>query len=140
MPVRTWMLVEDDIALRTMLVTMITVMWDNLDVLAFKDGYEAMHWLDRVETEKAATSLPELALLDIRMPGPQGHEIAERLRNLVQTANMTIVMMTAFRFDPVERALIEKMAQPNLFINKPLPGPHEFKILLDKTLAKRSAA
>lgn len=134
---RTWLLVEDDASLRDMLKTMLEVIWENLTILAFKDGFEAMGWLDKVQAGLVGAPLPELALLDIRMPGPQGHEIAQRLRQMDATADTAIVMMTAFRFDGEERARINQMANPDLFINKPVPAPLELKSLFDKVLAGR---
>ncbi len=130
-----WMAVEDDMTLRTMLVAMMTV-WD-VTPLIFADGYAAMQWLDQVEADRAKGPLPQLALLDIRIPGPQGHEIAERLRFLPQTKNIAIAIMTAYHFDPNERATIDAMAQPDLFIRKPLPRPEELKAMLEEVIAQR---
>lgn len=131
----TWLLVEDDVSIRAMLTTLVSVMWDNLDLLVFRDGNEATEWLNKVEAGTADTPLPELALLDIRMPGPQGHEIAQRLRKLTSTADMTIILMTAYRLAPDELTQIEEMAKPDLVIRKPLPRPDELKEMLDSTLA-----
>lgn len=130
-----WMAVEDDATLRTMLTAMMTV-WD-ITPLIFADGYAAMKWLDQVEADRFKDPLPQLALLDIRVPGPQGHEIAERLRFLPKTKNIAIVIMTAYHFDPNERAMIDAMAQPDLFIRKPLPRPDELRAMLEEVVAKR---
>lgn len=134
---RKWLLVEDDISVRTMIVAMLDALWDDLDLLVFKDGYEAMSWLDKVEAGEAPEPHPELALLDIRMPGPDGHEIARRLRSLSATAKTPIVLMTAYRFADAERAGILKSARPDLFLNKPIPAPDELKSMLDELLAKQ---
>src|SRR5574341_217695 len=130
-----WLLVEDDPSLRAMLSAMLTI-WD-YEPLAFSDGHEAMKWLDDVEAGRSPDPLPELALLDIRMPGPQGHEIGHRLRQMRQTANIPIVVMTAFRMDASEMEEITRLAQPDRMITKPLPAPDQFKAMLDEVLASR---
>lgn len=125
---RMWMVVEDDPSIRLLLSAMMSI-W-GIEELFFSNGHEAMAWLNQVEAGQE-DHLPELALLDIRMPGPQGHEIAQRMRSLAPTKGMVIVMMTAFRFDPIEHEEIWQMAQPNLFVDKPLPEPSVFKNQLD---------
>ncbi len=129
-------MVEDDESIRMMLSVVMTMMWDDLTPVSFENGYKAWDWLDRIESG-ATSEVPELALLDIRMPGPQGHEIAQRLRSMAPTSKIVIVIMTAYRFDAEEQALIEDMAKPDLFIRKPLPSPDELKVLLDNTVANR---
>jgi CheY-like chemotaxis protein len=98
---------------------------------------QAMSWLD--EVKRQAAPLPELAILDIRMPGPHGHEIAQRLRRLGQTANTPICIMTAFRFDGDERKQINEMASPDLYLAKPLPEPNELRTMLEEIIQKRAA-
>jgi CheY-like chemotaxis protein len=124
-----WLIVEDDLNIRMMLSAMLTL-WDVMP-LAFRDGHEAMNWLDQVEAGTVGKDqIPQLALLDIRMPGPQGYDIAYRLRNLPQTAGMPIAMMTAYRLTQEERDFIETKAYPELFIPKPLPAPEDLRLIL----------
>jgi CheY-like chemotaxis protein len=128
-----WLIVEDDLNIRMMLSAMMTL-WD-VTPLAFRDGHEAMNWLDQVEAGTVKKDqIPQLALLDIRMPGPQGYDIAYRLRNLPQTAGMPIVMMTAYRLSPEERVFIETKAYPELFIPKPLPAPDDLRVILQELI------
>jgi len=130
---RVWMIVEDEPSLRMMLSAAMMLTW-GVEPLAFDDGYEAMDWLDQIETQQADGQLPELALLDIRMPGPQGHEIAERMRKVPATSKMAIVMMTAYRLDPEERENILKMAKPQAMLSKPLPRLAELKRTLEEAI------
>ena len=132
---KTWLLVEDDQSIRTMISAMIGF-WNRIP-LAFGDGNQAMAWLDEVEKGSEKGPLPELALLDIRMPGPQGDEIAQRLRSLSRTASTPIVLMTAFRFDPDETKRIHEIAHPDAFIAKPLPSPDEFRKMLEDLLEQK---
>ncbi len=130
-----WLIVEDDLNIRMMLSAMLTL-W-NVTPLAFRDGHEAMNWLDQVEAGGIETDqIPKLALLDIRMPGPQGYDIAYRLRNLPQTSAMPIAMMTAYRLSQEERIFIETKAYPEVFIPKPLPTPDDLRTILQELTAQ----
>jgi CheY-like chemotaxis protein len=130
---RVWMLVEDESSLRMMLSAAMMLTW-GVEPLAFEDGYDAMAWLDRIEKQQDETLLPELALLDIRMPGPQGPEIAERLRKVPATSRMAIVMMTAYRLNPEEREHILQMAKPQAMLSKPLPRLNDLKQALEQAI------
>src|SRR5580765_644495 len=57
------------------------------DVAVAADGEEAL--------EKAAELRPDLVLLDVMMPRVDGFEVAQRLRKNPQTANTSIIMLTA---------------------------------------------
>jgi len=57
------------------------------DVSVASDGEEAL--------EKAQTLRPDLVLLDVMMPRIDGFEVAQRLRRNPQTANTSIIMLTA---------------------------------------------
>lgn len=129
-----WLIVEDDMSIRQMLSAMIGL-WGHIP-LSFADGFKAMAWLDDVESGRSNDPVPELAILDIRMPGPQGHEIGQRLRKLAQTRNTPIVIMTAFRFDGDERKLIDDMARPDAFLAKPLPTPDDLRTLFEGLLER----
>ncbi|MBN1312986.1 MAG: response regulator [Anaerolineae bacterium] len=130
---RVWMIVEDEPSLRMMLSTAMMFIW-GVEPLAFADGHNAMAWLDKVENRQSDATLPELALLDIRMPGPQGHEIAERLRKVPATSNMAIVMMTAYRLDPEERSIVIRMAKPQAMLSKPLLNLSDLKLALEDAI------
>jgi diguanylate cyclase (GGDEF)-like protein len=57
------------------------------DVSVAGDGEEAL--------ERAAELRPDLVLLDVMMPRLDGFEVAQRLRKNPQTANTSIIMLTA---------------------------------------------
>ncbi len=57
------------------------------DVAVAGDGEEAL--------EKAGDLRPDLVLLDVMMPRIDGFEVAQRLRKNPQTANTSIIMLTA---------------------------------------------
>lgn len=57
------------------------------DVFSAQSGSDA---LDKVETEK-----PDLIILDVMMPGMDGHEVCRKLRADSQTASLPVLMFTA---------------------------------------------
>jgi len=113
------MILEDDYPLRFMLESMFRL-WES-DPLSFANGYDASAWLDQIEAGKMEGPLPEVALLDIRVPGPQGPEIAERMHRMPQTAHIAVVIMTAYRLDALEKDKIVAQGQPDGFVNKGSP-------------------
>jgi signal transduction histidine kinase len=52
--------------------------------------------------EKVAEELPDLILLDVLMPGPDGFEICQRLKSNPFTSEVPIIFMTALS-DPVDK-------------------------------------
>jgi PAS domain S-box-containing protein/putative nucleotidyltransferase with HDIG domain len=67
--------------------------------------------------EAALSQLPDLLLLDLMMPGLDGLEICRRLRADMRTAEMPIIMVTAF--DDNETRLAGLMAGADDFVSKP---------------------
>ncbi len=68
---KPWLVVEDDDDIRNY-VKMLFMAWGH-NAIEFRDGKQTFAWLDAVESGAHAGDLPELALLDIRMPGPRGN-------------------------------------------------------------------
>lgn len=129
---QTWLVVEDDPIIRSILTALITL-W-GVEGKVFKDGHEATRWLDQVENGSESSHLPDIALLDIRMPGPQGHEIGKRMRSLPATRHIPIVIMTAYQLTREERNTIVEMVHPEHIIGKPLPAPDDLRNLLQSTI------
>lgn len=129
----TWLLLEDEPDLHEMLTTMIEGIGHT--VLGFVDGESALAWLRSVELENPATELPELALIDIRLPGRvDGTDVAAQLRDSQTMNHAVVVLMTAYRFSPDdERAILEKAA-PDLMLYKPLPSFALFRRKLEDLL------
>lgn len=129
----TWMLLEDEPDLHDMLTYMIEGIGHT--VLGFIDGESALAWLRSVELENPITELPELALIDIRLPGKtDGTEVAAQLRASKTMAHTAIVLMTAYRLSPeVETAIIQRAA-PDMMLYKPLPSFPVFRQKLEDLL------
>jgi CheY-like chemotaxis protein len=116
----TWLVVEDDASFRDIVTTMCEL-W-GVGTIVFSDGQQAANWLDGPAKEEK--KLPNLALLDIRMPGLQGHEVAARIRRHPRLANMGIILMTAYELpgEEQERVMEELMKIGRGIIDKRQEG------------------
>jgi CheY-like chemotaxis protein len=134
----TWMVVEDEPGLYEVLLAMFD-MW-GVGGVAFVDGEEAVAWIEDVDTGRAKGERPELALVDIRLPGAvQGEMVGARLRKSPALHDITIVLITAFLLTAQEEKEVMATAQADRIIYKPLPRFEDLKIELEKTLAARQA-
>lgn len=132
----TWMVVEDEPDIYEVLLAMFGI-W-GIEGVAFVDGEEAINWIDDVDNGRFQGELPELALLDIRLPGElQGDDVGERLRKSKQLGNMAIVFITAYKLTPDEEARVMKRAGADRLVYKPLPKFNELQKLLEEILAQR---
>ena len=82
----TWIVVEDEPDIYEVLLAMFGI-W-GIEGVAFVDGEEAVSWIEDVDDKRFQGELPELALLDIRLPGEiNGPAVGERLRKSWTTSN-----------------------------------------------------
>lgn len=59
-------------------------------------GFEAIGAINGIEAiEKAATELPDLILMDVRMPQMSGYEACEKLKSNPATRDIPIVFLSA---------------------------------------------
>lgn len=69
---------------------------DALGRLLARRGFTVLHAADGPSAlEMAERELPDLVLLDIGLPGMDGHEVARRLRLRPATAKIPIIALTA---------------------------------------------
>jgi len=95
--------------------------------------------LDQIADGTVKTDLPELALMDIRMPGYTGDKVAARIRQIPAIKDIPIILMTAFSLTDSE---IKEMLEQNgidYLINKPLPDMEEFKSKIYQVRDERRA-
>jgi CheY-like chemotaxis protein len=131
----TWMVVEDEPELYDMVLTMYEML--GIDGVAFTDGEEAVSWIEEVDGGQFQQEIPELALLDIRLPGKiNGPMVGERLRKSPHMNGMAIVLMTAYKLTPQQEKAFIEQAGCNLFLYKPLPGFEKFRTMLENLVAK----
>ncbi|MCL4256209.1 MAG: response regulator [Anaerolineae bacterium] len=132
----TWMVVEDEPDIYEVLMAMFGI-W-GIDGVAFVDGEEAMAWIDDVDNGRFQGELPELALLDIRLPGEiQGPAVGERIRKSPLLKEMAIVFATAYKLTPDEEKAIMEQTQADKLIYKPLPKFADLQKLLEDTITDR---
>lgn len=132
------MVVEDEPDIYEVLLAMFE-MW-GIEGVAFVDGEEAIAWIDDVDAERFQGELPELALLDIRLPGEvNGVMVGERLRKSPILGNISIVLTTAYKLTPDEQSEAMEKAKADLWLPKPLPKFNELQTILDNAIAERRA-
>ncbi len=104
----------------------------NHDVIVSLDGYEGL--------EKAFTELPDVAIVDVMMPGMSGYDVIRKLRADPRTKNIGIITLTA-RGQSVDRtAALE--AGANAFLTKPVQVEdliQEIKALLKQPTSSSSS-
>jgi len=132
-----WLIAEDETDIRNLVATMAQV-WGHTP-MPFESGQKAWEFLDEVEagTDKP---LPEFALMDIRMPGYRGDEVAKRIREIDVLKHIPIVLMTAFVLSAEEMATMKAETGVDHILNKPLPEFMAFKNELDDVIAKKKLA
>lgn len=134
-----YLIVEDDVAIRNILKDVFEILETNGVFTFFENGHQAWDWLNEVEAN-TITSLPEIAFLDIRMPGPQGYEIAERIRKIPSVSNMGIILMTAYELSEAEYKDIMSRSQADRYITKPLPGVKGLNRMVDEIMSLRRSS
>jgi CheY-like chemotaxis protein len=133
-----WLIAEDETDIRNLVGIMCTV-WGHTP-LAFESGQKAWEWLDQIEAGTVQTGLPDFALMDIRMPGRRGSELAQRIRTIESIKDIPIVLMTAFVLGDEE---IDRLKQENgvdHVINKPLPDFDRLGIVLHDIIKQKQEA
>jgi CheY-like chemotaxis protein len=129
------MIVEDEADIRALVATMASV-WGHTYLL-FESGGKAWDWLETVANGTNEKQLPEFALMDIRMPGKRGDEVAQRIRQIPQLQNIPIVLMTAFVLTDEERQDMINHCGVDAIINKPLPDFMNLKNILHTVIDKK---
>src|SRR5258706_9115937 len=131
----TWLLVEDDTDIRNVVAMMMSV-WGERP-LAFPDGGAAWAWLETVANGTYTGQLPELALMDIRMPGYTGDKVAARIRQTPTLKDIPIILMTAFSLTDSEIKDMMDQSGIDHLINKPLPDMEIFRTTLYRVRDER---
>ena len=74
-------------------------------VLTMPSGYEILQATDGEEAVNAAlSSVPDIILLDVNMPGLNGFEVLRKIRESIKLANTRVILVTA-RTDEADRSL-----------------------------------
>jgi CheY-like chemotaxis protein len=132
------MVVEDEPDIYEVLLAMFE-MW-GIEGVAFVDGEEAIAWIEDVDHARFQGELPELALLDVRLPGKiSGPMVGERLRKSPVLGHMAIVLTTAYKLTTEQEKDVMTLAGADQLIYKPLPKFNELQRFLEKVIAQRRA-
>lgn len=82
---RTILVVDDEPNARSLL--RLILVRAGFEVIVAQDGFEALREIQ--------DQIPDAMILDIMMPGIDGFEVCERLRNNEETADLPIIMLSA---------------------------------------------
>jgi CheY-like chemotaxis protein len=93
----TVLLIEDNDDGREMMATMLGSY--GYPVLQARDGLEGV--------KLAASELPDVALVDIGLPGIDGYEVARRLRKEAATAGIRLIALTGYGLAEDQRRVLE---------------------------------
>ncbi|MEM6530514.1 MAG: response regulator [Chloroflexota bacterium] len=131
------MIAEDEADIRN-LVAMMAQAWGHQPI-TFETGQKAWDFLDEIEAGSYGGPVPEFALMDHRMPGKKGGEIAHRIRTIPAIQHIPVVLMTAYTLDDTERADMLTDGADRI-ISKPLPDFAELQGLLQMVIDEKSKA
>lgn len=131
----TWMVVEDEPDIYDVLLAMFEL-W-GIEGVAFVDGGEAISWIDAVDEGRVHGDMPELAILDIRLPEASGPEVGHRIRKSAKLQHVAIVLITAYRLSSEEERGVIEQAGADRLMYKPLPAMPELRAILDEVVDKR---
>lgn len=132
-----WLIAEDEADILNLIATMCKI-WGHTP-LTFTSGQKAWDWLDTVEAGTCTDPMPEFALMDIRMPGKKGNEVANRMRTIPVFKQIPIALMTAFALSKEERDVIMANDGVDDIISKPLPTFDDLRMLLERLIATKRA-
>lgn len=132
-----WLIAEDEADILNLIATMCRI-WGHTP-LTFTSGGKAWDWLDTIEAGTNKDPLPEFALMDIRMPGKKGNEVANRMRTIPVFKDIPIALMTAFALNQDERDAIIKNDGVDDIISKPLPTFDDLRIVLERLIENKRA-
>jgi CheY-like chemotaxis protein len=133
-----WMVVEDEPDLYEMVLAMYGLL--GVDGLAFVTGEEAIAWLDEVDNGSFADEIPEVALVDIRLPGRiSGIDVAARMRENRMLSNIPIVLMTAYRMSYKEEQMAMRRSGADRLLRKPLPHHQKLRDIFNQIMRQRQS-
>jgi len=127
----TVLVVDDDPVMRTILRAMLTASGHAVEVAA--DGAEG---LARLVHETTGAALPDVVIVDSRMPGIDGLEVVRRLRAHPGTRDLALVVMSAADTDADVAVGLEAGADRFLF--KPVT-PGRLVTVVQEAWAARTA-
>jgi CheY-like chemotaxis protein len=83
------LVVDDDPAIRSLVSDSLEI--EGYEVLAAEDGFAALRAIESYS--------PDCVLLDVMMPGLDGHQVLQRIRSAEDSPALPVVMLTAYSDD-----------------------------------------
>lgn len=92
-------------------------------LVVVRDGDEALQWLERTGPYalRDRAEIPDLVLLDLKLPKRSGHEVLARLRANDETRFLPVVILTSSREE--NDVIRSYLGGANSFIQKPIDFP-----------------
>ncbi len=131
-----WLIAEDETDILSLLA-MVFEVWGHKPLL-FPTGQKVWDWLDKIEAGTYVGDIPDFALMDIRMPGKKGNEIAHRMRTIPALKNIPLVLMTAFSLSEAEKEEFHTRDGVDAVISKPLPAFDVLQSTLNRIIQNKS--
>ena len=132
-----WLIAEDETDILNLL-TMVVQAWGH-QPLPFESGQKVWDWLDKIEAGVFTGQLPDFALMDIRMPGKKGNEVANRMRTIPAFQQMPLALMTAYTLSESEQKQMQAADGVDVIISKPLPTFDELRSTLNRIITNKQA-
>jgi two-component system, OmpR family, alkaline phosphatase synthesis response regulator PhoP len=108
-----------------------------MGMLLQQEGYEVISASDGPEgIAKAETDLPDVIILDQRMPGMSGREVFSELRARDMTKYIPVIMLTAYADDPESERLGMMRLGMDDFLTKPI-SPKTLYSTIQKLIQNR---
>lgn len=120
---KTILLVEDNPADEALTLRALKKSGVASEVIVARDGAEALDHLFGAEARETCRKLPDLILLDLKLPKLDGHEVLKRIRADVRTQVVPVVILTTSLED--EDRLEGYRVGANSYVRKPVDF-HEF--------------
>lgn len=127
----TWMLVEDELDIHDVILSMFEI-W-GVAGESFTEGPDAIQWINKIDQGRVER-LPQLALVDIRLPTDSGIDVSARIRRSDYISQIPIVLMTAYHLSPQEEIDVMRRSGADELIYKPLPDMDELREIFYQVL------
>jgi len=115
---KTILLVEDSPADEALTLRALKKANITSEVVVARDGAEALDYLFGAESGEVRRKLPDLILLDLKLPKLDGHDVLKRIRADVRTHLLPVVILTTSVED--EDRLESYRVGANSYVRKPV--------------------
>ena len=118
---------------RVMIIDDDKVFLEELNETLVLSGYEITQVNDPLAAvDKACSLKPDLIIMDIKMPGTDGFQLAEKFKQLPETSSIPIIGMSAY-FDRQKYSSLMSMCGIEAFLTKPF-NPVDIIAQIEKLL------